>query len=314
MLNGVRGAMRSSCGLTGLAGLGRVGLARVHAAARKVKGGDGGEGEGRVVVVTSGKGGVGKTTTSASMAYRLAELGHKTVAIDFDIGLRNLDLHLGMERRVVFDFVNVLQGEAELRQALIKDRRNDNLYVLAASQTRDKTALTLEGVEKVINQLKQQFDYVLCDSPAGIESGAHHAMYFADEAIVCTNPELSSVRDSDKMIGLLASKSKRAADGREPIDAYLLITRYEPERVADANMLSVSDISEMLGIPLLGVIPNSEAVLTSTNLGQPVVMQDPNEVDCSGAFRDFVDRFLGKDIPLRFLEPKKKGFLSKLFS
>lgn len=274
-----------------------------------------GEGkEGKVVVITSGKGGVGKTSSCASMAFRLAELGHKTVAIDFDIGLRNLDLHLGMERRVVFDFVNVIQGDAELRQALIKDRRNENLSVLAASQTRDKTALTLEGVEEVLDELRTQFDYILCDSPAGIESGAHHAMYFADQAIVVTNPELSSVRDSDKMIGLLASKSKRAIDGRDPIEPFLLITRYEPERVADANMLSVEDISEMLGIPLLGVIPNSNAVLTSTNLGQPVVLMDPAKEDCSAAYRDFVDRFLGEDVPLRFLDAKKKGFLSKLFS
>ncbi len=168
----------------------------------------------KVLVVTSGKGGVGKTTSSAAIGTGLALRGHKTVIVDFDVGLRNLDLIMGCERRVVYDFVNVINNEATLSQALIKDKRLENLFVLAASQTRDKDALTQDGVERVINELKQTFDFIVCDSPAGIEKGAHLAMYFADEAIVVTNPEVSSVRDSDRMLGLLASKSRRAEKGR----------------------------------------------------------------------------------------------------
>ena len=185
-----------------------------------------------MVCVTSGKGGVGKTTTSASLAMGLAERGFRVCAVDFDIGLRNLDLHLGCERRIVFDFVNVIQSECKLHQALIKDRHQPNLFMLAASQTRDKTALTAEGVEQVIEQLRSSFDYIICDSPAGIENGATQAMRHADIALVCTNPELSSVRDSDKMLSIVASKSKRAELNQEPVQPYLLITRYHPDRVA----------------------------------------------------------------------------------
>ena len=209
----------------------------------------------KIIVVTSGKGGVGKTTTSASFASGLAIRGHKTVVIDFDVGLRNLDLIMGCERRVVYDFVNVINGEATLTQALIKDKRLENLYVLAASQTRDKDALTKEGVGKVIDELSQNFEFVICDSPAGIETGAHLAMYFADEAIVVTNPEVSSVRDSDRMLGLLASKSRRAEQGETPIKEHLLLTRYNPERVVKGEMLGVEDVEEILAIRLLGVIP-----------------------------------------------------------
>ena len=200
----------------------------------------------KILVVTSGKGGVGKTTTSAAIGTGLALRGHKTVIVDFDVGLRNLDLIMGCERRVVYDFVNVVNGEANLQQALIKDKRLENLYVLAASQTRDKDALTEEGVEKVLMALKEDFEFVVCDSPAGIEKGAHLAMYFADEAIVVTNPEVSSVRDSDRMLGLLASKSRRAENGEEPIKEHLLLTRYNPERVSNGEMLGVEDVKEIL--------------------------------------------------------------------
>jgi septum site-determining protein MinD len=180
----------------------------------------------KVVVVTSGKGGVGKTTTTANIATGLALKGFKTVAIDFDVGLRNLDLVLGCERRVVYDFVNVLKGEAKLHTALIKDKRIENLYVLAASQTRDKDALDQEGVGRVIKELKEMgFDYIICDSPAGIEKGAQMAMYFADEAIVVCNPEVSSVRDADRVIGLLAAKTNRA-ESNTPPKTHLLLTRY----------------------------------------------------------------------------------------
>ncbi|TDF81141.1 septum site-determining protein MinD [Pseudomonas sp. H9] len=265
----------------------------------------------KILVVTSGKGGVGKTTTSAAIGTGLALRGHKTVIVDFDVGLRNLDLIMGCERRVVYDFVNVVNGEANLQQALIKDKRLENLYVLAASQTRDKDALTQEGVEKVLMELKEQFEYVVCDSPAGIEKGAHLAMYFADEAIVVTNPEVSSVRDSDRMLGLLASKSRRAERNEDPIKEHLLITRYHPERVSQGEMLGVEDVKEILSVALLGVIPESQAVLKASNQGVPVILDDQS--DAGQAYSDTVERLLGKNVEHRFLDVKKKGFFERLF-
>lgn len=265
----------------------------------------------KILVVTSGKGGVGKTTTSAAIGTGLALRGHKTVIIDFDVGLRNLDLIMGCERRVVYDFVNVINGEASLTQALIKDKRLENLFVLAASQTRDKDALTLEGVGKVIDELSQNFEYIICDSPAGIEKGAHLAMYYADEAIVVTNPEVSSVRDSDRMLGLLASKSRRAEQGLEPIRERLLLTRYNPERVTKGEMLGVEDVEEILAINLLGVIPESQAVLKASNQGVPVILDEQS--DAGQAYSDAVDRLLGKEMPHRFLDVQKKGLLQRLF-
>ena len=225
----------------------------------------------KIIVVTSGKGGVGKTTSSAAISSGLAMRGHKTVVIDFDIGLRNLDLIMGCERRVVYDFVNVINGESSLKQALIKDKRVPQLFILPASQTRNKDALTLEGVERVLTELSNEFEYILCDSPAGIETGALMAMHFADHAIIVTNPEVSSVRDSDRILGLLSSKSKRAIDGREPIKEHLLLTRYDAERVARGDMLSLQDIKDILAIPLIGIIPESKAVLKASNTGTPLV-------------------------------------------
>jgi len=265
----------------------------------------------KIVVVTSGKGGVGKTTTSASFATGLAMRGKKTVVIDFDVGLRNLDLIMGCERRVVFDFVNVIHGEANLRQALIKDRQIDNLHILAASQTRDKDALSVEGVEKVLNELAKDFDYIICDSPAGIEKGAHLAMYFADEALVVTNPEVSSVRDSDRVLGLLASKTRRVESGNGRVKEHLVLTRYNPARVEKGEMLSVDDVREILAIPLLGAIPESPAVLTSSNAGTPVIASQ--DTDAGQAYDDLVARFLGEDRPHRFMTAEKKGFFNKLF-
>ena len=266
----------------------------------------------RIVVVTSGKGGVGKTTTSASFSSGLAMRGFKTAVIDFDVGLRNLDLIMGCERRVVYDFVNVIQGEATLNQALIKDKNCDNLFVLPASQTRDKDALSKEGVEKVINDLKEMgFDYIVCDSPAGIETGALLAAYFADDALVVTNPEVSSVRDSDRILGMLGSKTLRAIQGQEPIKEHLLITRYNPLRVQEGQMLSLEDIQDILRIPLIGVIPESEDVLQASNQGVPAVLLEKSDV--AEAYKDVVDRFLGKEIPLRFTEAVKPGLLQRVF-
>jgi septum site-determining protein MinD len=264
-----------------------------------------------VIVVTSGKGGVGKTTTSASLACGLAKRGKKVAVIDFDVGLRNLDLIMGCERRVVYDFVNVIQGECTLKQALIKDKRFENLHVLAASQTRDKDALTKEGVEKVLNELREDgFDYVVCDSPAGIEKGAFLAMYFADQAVVVVNPEVSSVRDSDRILGLLASKTRRAEAG-ERVKEHLLLTRYSPKRVQDGDMLSIGDVQEILGLEVLGVIPESPMVLQASNQGVPVILDDASEA--GQAYDDAVGRLLGEQHPMRFTQVEKKGLLSRIF-
>lgn len=265
----------------------------------------------KIVVVTSGKGGVGKTTSSASFATGLALRGFKTVVIDFDIGLRNLDLILGCERRVVYDFVNVAQKEATLHQALIRDKNCDNLYILAASQTKDKDALTVENVQHVMEDLSKEFDYIVCDSPAGIERGAFLALYFADEALVVTNPEVSSVRDSDRILGLLSSKSKRAEDGHEKIKAHLLITRYNPARVESGEMLSISDIEDILRIPVIGVIPESTDVLQASNTGTPAISLQNTNV--SEAYKDVIGRFLGENHELRFVTAEKKGILKRIF-
>lgn len=266
----------------------------------------------RIIVVTSGKGGVGKTTSSAAIATGLALKGHKTCVIDFDVGLRNLDLIMGCERRVVYDFINVVHKEARLNQALIKDKHVDNLYVLPASQTKDKDALTVEGVGRVLRGLDDAgFEYVVCDSPAGIEQGALMALYYADEAIVTTNPEVSSVRDSDRIIGILNSKSRRAELDWEPVQAKLLLTRYIPGRVSRNEMLSVEDVQELLTIPLLGVIPESPDVLKASNAGNPIILN--HESDAGLAYADAVERLLGNEVKLRFTE-EAKGFWAKLFN
>jgi septum site-determining protein MinD len=265
-----------------------------------------------IIVVTSGKGGVGKTTTSASLAVGLARRGSRVAVIDFDIGLRNLDLIMGCERRVVYDFVNVIQGDCTLKQALIRDKRLENLYVLAASQTRDKDALTEEGVKRVLEQLGADgFDYVICDSPAGIEKGAHLAMYFADRAVVVVNPEVSSVRDSDRILGLLQSKTARAANGNGGVREHLLLTRYSPRRVATGEMMSVGDVKEILGLDVIGVIPESQDVLSASNAGVPVILNEDSDV--ARAYDDAVARLLGQQLPLRFTQEQKRGFFARLF-
>lgn len=266
----------------------------------------------KIIVVTSGKGGVGKTTSSASFASGLAMRGHKTVVIDFDVGLRNLDLIMGCERRVVYDLINVVNQEATLNQAMIKDKHCDNLFVLPASQTRDKDALSEEGVERVLKDLAaMDFEYIICDSPAGIEHGAVMALTFADEAIIVTNPEVSSVRDSDRILGIIQAKSRRALNNEEPVKEHLLITRYVPKRVEAGEMLSYTDVQEILRIPLLGIIPESESVLHASNAGNPAIHIDGSEV--SEAYKDVIARFLGEEKPLRFVSYEKPGFLQRMF-
>jgi septum site-determining protein MinD len=266
----------------------------------------------KVTVITSGKGGVGKTTSSAAIAAGLALRGHKTVVIDFDVGLRNLDVVMGCERRVVYDLVNVVRGEATVRQALIKDKRIENLHIMPASQTRDKDALDMDGIGRTLAELKDMgFAHIICDSPAGIEKGAQAAMFFADEAVVVTNPEVSSVRDSDRIIGLIDSKTQRAVQNREPVKCHLLITRYAPKRAAAGEMLKVEDVLDLLGINLLGVIPESPSVLTASNTGTPLVLMENN--DAGAAYLDVVKRFLGEEQPHRFIEADKRGFFARLF-
>ena len=267
----------------------------------------------KIIVVTSGKGGVGKTTTSASFASGLALRGHKTAVIDFDVGLRNLDLIMGCERRVVYDLINVIHNEVKLSQALIKDKHTDNLVVLAASQTRDKDALSQEGVKRVLDELAVMgMEYIICDSPAGIETGALLAMHYADEAIVVTNPEVSSVRDSDRILGMLASKTQRAIDGKEPITEHLLITRYDSARVASGQMLSIDDIQDILRIPLIGVIPESETVLNASNQGVPAIHMKGSAV--AEAYKDVIRRFLGESREMRFTQAARPSLFQRLFA
>jgi septum site-determining protein MinD len=265
----------------------------------------------KVITITSGKGGVGKTTTSAAFATGLAQRGHKTVVIDFDVGLRNLDLIMGVERRVVFDFINVINGDASLNQALIRDKRVENLYIFPTSQTRDKDAMHKDGVEQVMAELRDNFDYILCDSPAGIEHGAMTALYHADAAVIVTNPEVSSVRDSDRILGMLASKSRRAERNEAPVEEYLLLTRYSPDRVARGEMLSITDVQEILSVPLIGVIPESEAVLKASNTGTPVIHD--HESSAGRAYEDAVARFLGEQREMRFLKAEKRNLFRSLF-
>jgi septum site-determining protein MinD len=275
----------------------------------KVKGKD--KVKSKIVVVTSGKGGVGKTTTSASISMGLAQRGFKTVVIDFDVGLRNLDIVLGCERRVIYDFVNVIQEQATLRQALIKDKRSSNLYLLAASQTHDKDSLTRDGVSRVLKELKAlDFDYIICDSPAGIEAGALHAMYFADEAIIVTNPEVSSIRDSDRVIGLLNSKTDLVERGVGEVKVSLLVTRYDEPRVKRGEMLSIEDVNDILSLDILGIIPESKDVIESSNKGMPAITKEDSLV--AETYKDCVSRLIGEDVPFRDLSPKR-GILKTLF-
>jgi septum site-determining protein MinD len=264
----------------------------------------------RIVVVTSGKGGVGKTTSTAALGAALAQSGKNVVVVDFDVGLRNLDLVMGAERRVVYDLINVVQGVAKLPQALIRDKRLDTLSLLPASQTRDKDALTEDGVERVLGDLREKFDWIVCDSPAGIERGAQLAMRFADEAIIVANPEVSSVRDSDRIIGLLDSKTVKAEKG-ERLEKHLLITRFDLDRAGRGEMLSIEDVLEILSIPLLGIVPESEEVLRASNIGSPITLNSPQSTPAR-AYSDAARRLLGETIEMSIPTEKKRLF-DKLF-
>src|SRR5919198_1600913 len=264
----------------------------------------------KVIVVTSGKGGVGKTTSTAALGAALAQAGQKVAVVDFDVGLRNLDLVMGAERRVVFDLINVVQGIAKLPQALIKDKRLENLWLLPASQTRDKDALTEGGVGRVVAELRSRFDWVLCDSPAGIERGATLAMRYADVAVIVTNPEVSSVRDSDRIIGLLDSKTEKAEKG-ERVEKHILITRYDAQRAARGEMLAIEDVLEILSTPLLGIIPESEEVLRASNLGTPVTINNTTSA-AARAYLDAARRLKGDDVPMS-IPSDRKGLFDKLF-
>lgn len=265
---------------------------------------------GKVLVITSGKGGVGKTTSTAAIGAALARSGDKVIVVDFDVGLRNLDLVMGVERRVVFDLINVINNESSLNQAIIKDKKCDNLYILAASQTRDKDALTNEGVERVINELREKFDWILCDSPAGIERGAQLAMHFADEAIIVTNPEVSSVRDSDRIVGMLDSTTIRAQKG-DNVKKNLLVTRYIPKRASLGEMLNINDISDILSVDLIGIVPESEDVLKASNVGCPVTLKSP-ESPPGIAYREAVERLKGKEVKITIPE-EKRSVIDRIF-
>ncbi|MBO8137262.1 MAG: septum site-determining protein MinD [Desulfotomaculum sp.] len=256
---------------------------------------------GEVIVVTSGKGGVGKTTTTANIGTGLAALDHKVVLVDADIGLRNLDVVLGLENRIVYDIVDAANGNCRLRQAIIKDKRLEGLHLLPAAQTKDKTAVTPEQMEELCAELKKEFEYVIVDCPAGIEQGFKNAIAGADKAIVVTTPEVSAVRDADRIIGLL-----EAAELRDP---KLIINRLRARMVKAGDMMSIDDMLEILAIDLLGVVPEDDLVVISTNKGEPVVT---NEKSLSGqAYRNIVRRIKGEEVPLMDLE-SEGGFLKAL--
>jgi septum site-determining protein MinD len=267
---------------------------------------------GTVITITSGKGGVGKSTTTANLAVALAEK-HKVVAIDFDIGLRNLDMILGLENRIVFDVVDVMEGKCKVHQALINDKVSKNLYFLPASQTKDKNILETSKVEALILNLKKDFDYILLDSPAGIESGFEHSIMLADRALIVTTPDVSAVRDADRVIGIIDAKSKKAQEGGE-VDKSIIINRIKQDMVDRGDMLGIDDVLSILALPLIGVVPDDESVISSTNTGTPIVRHD--KAPSGEAYRRIGKRILGEDIPFIDLSTPKGliAYLKGMFS
>ncbi len=263
---------------------------------------------GIIITVTSGKGGVGKSTTTANIAVGLANLGKKVVAIDFDIGLRNLDMILGLENRIVYDVVDVMEERCNLSQALINDKKAKNLYFLPASQTKDKDILKRDKVQALLESLKESFDIVLIDSPAGIESGFEHSIFLADRALIVSTPDVSSVRDADRVIGIIDAKSEKAKNGEE-VEKHIIINRIKPEMVEAGNMLSIDDVLSILALPLIGVVPDDENIISSTNMGVPIIYKENSKA--AESYRRICRRVLGEEI--EFLDMKaKKGFFSSI--
>lgn len=256
---------------------------------------------GRAIVITSGKGGVGKTTTTANIGTGLAILGNKVVVVDTDIGLRNLDVVMGLENRIVYDIVDVVEKTCRLKQGLIRDKRFEGLFLLPAAQTKDKTAVKPEQMLELIKELKEEFDYIIIDSPAGIEQGFQNSIAGADEAFIVTTPEISAVRDADRVIGLLEAQGLN--------NPKLIVNRIKHDMVKRGDMMNVEDIIDILAVDLIGVIPDDEAIVISTNKGEPVVVED--EPLSAKAFRNICDRIIGKDVELLNLE-NNEGKLSKL--
>ncbi len=264
---------------------------------------------GEVITVTSGKGGVGKSTLSANLAVGLSELGKKVVVIDFDIGLRNLDMILGLENRIVYDVIDVMEGRCNLSQALINDKRSKNLYFLPASQTNDKDILDREKVRVLLEDLKKDFEMIVIDSPAGIESGFEHSIFLADRALIVSTPDVSAVRDADRVIGIIDAKSEKAKNGDE-VEKHVIINRLNPDMVENGNMLGVEDVLNILALPLIGVIPDDEKIISSTNKGEPIYYD--KESPAAEAYRRIARRVIGEEVS--FLELKsKKGFFKRLF-
>lgn len=259
----------------------------------------------KVITITSGKGGVGKTTVTANLAAALAMQGHKVVTMDADIGLRNLDVVMGLENRIVYDLVDVIEGRCRLRQAMIKDKRQPELYLIPAAQTRDKMAVSPSDMVLVCDQLRQEMDYIVIDSPAGIERGFRNAIAPADQVIIVTNPEVSAVRDADRIIGLVEAEEKGPAK--------LLINRLKPAMVARGDMLSIEDVIDILAIDLIGVIPEDESILVGSNQGTPVAMTSVNGASASQAFRNIAQRLEGHDVPFLDLT-QKDGFMERFRS
>ena len=264
---------------------------------------------GIVIAVISGKGGVGKTTTTANIGLGIAQNDKKCVVVDFDIGQRNLDMLLGLENRVVYDMVHVMDDGIGIKQALIKSKMNPNLSFLAASQTKDKSVLNSDKISKLVDELKVEFDFIILDAPAGIESGYEHTIEFADKALVVVNPEVSSIRDSDRAIGILDSKSKKVKDGQE-VDKFLIINRIDAKMVQSGEMLKSDDILDILSIPLIGKIPEDKGIIDASNQGKPIILSKDSKA--GQAYARIASRLCGEKVDFIDVESENTGFMRKI--